>query len=173
MGKFSVKIEGPFMDIYRFLREKGFGIPEAKKLAKQQPAILHFKTFEEFSHCVKYFHREPFMVEANCDFETDISGIADAYAVSEEEMEIVKELSNDVHLNNIELINAISYWQTSDEMIPLRCGNNGEHGILFPGLDTENNTVIMACPDCDYIREDIPDIILEYYKKRKKTEKNE
>lgn len=170
MGNFIVKVNGPSMDIFRYLRERGFSIKEAKKLSKTQPTEIKFEDFEEFTYCVKHFHREPFIVETECEFDTEMSKLGNIYAPSDDEIEIAKELTDENHLKNVEIINAIIYWQTSLEITPFKCEINENHRPLFAGIDREANKVVMGCPDCDYIREDIPDEVLEYYNKNKKTE---
>lgn len=167
MGNFIVKIEGPFMEIYQYIREQGFCIQDAKKMAKQQPTVLVFDSFGKFSECVKYFHRIPFKVEADCDFEFDMTGMAPSN-VFNDDVETLDELHDEIHLSNIELINAIVYWQQSEDTVKFLCENDNSHTPLYAGIDTENDTVVMGCPDCDYIREDVPDTILDYYKKNKK-----
>lgn len=172
MEKFTVKIDGPYMEKFKFLRDKGFGIKGAKKLAKINPSIFNFETFDEFTECVKYFHREPFKIETDVDFGHDVSdtnNLAKAFGMSDGEAEIEDELSDETHLKNIEMINAIIHWQQSDNTDKFFCENNTKHQLLHPGINTETNTVVMACPDCNYIKSTIPDTVLEYYKNHLKN----
>lgn len=175
MKKFNVKIDGPYLEKYRFLRNKGFGIKGAKKIAKINPSIFNFETFEEFTGCVKYFHKEPFKIETDVDFGHDVSdtnNLAKAFGISSEDAEIENELSDETHLKNIEMVNAIIHWQQSNETDTFFCGNNSNHQPLYAGIDSKTNTVVMACPDCDYVKMDIPDTVLEYYKNYLKNRKN-
>jgi len=172
MAKFNVKITGPSMEIYQYLRQHGYGIKEAKHIAKEQPSSLNFKTFDEFIECVKWFHHSPFTVEANCDFEYDVDTLSKVYIPTEEEIKLAEEIKDETHLNNIEMINAIVYWQKSKDVHPLTCGNDSNHGLLFPGIDEETNTVVLSCPNCNYVQRFIPEIVFEHYKKNLKIKEN-
>lgn len=171
MEKFNVKIDGPTIDKYRFLREQGIGIQEAKKISKPNPSTFSFDNFDDFTNCVKFFHREPFKVETDCDFDYHMDEFAGTYTPTEDDVEIEKELSDENYLNNIKEINAIIHWQQSSDKDKFICGNDENHGILFPGLDIETNTVVMGCPNCDYIMKDIPEIVLKYYNNYLKKDK--
>ena len=172
MGKFNVKINGPLMDIYKYFRERGLGIQEAKEKTRTNPVILNFENFGEFTDCVRHFHMEPFIVEANCDFEHDMSEFVGDNIMSEEDVVEMEDFSNETHLSNIEMINAIIYWQKSEVVPSLLCDNDKEHGALFPGIDTETNTVVLGCDECGYVSHSIPDEIMEFYNSREKIEKD-
>jgi len=173
MSKLNVKVTGPFMDIYHYLRDNGYGIQEAKLKAKQQPSSLDFETFDEFVECVKHFHRPPFIVESDCDFEYDMTGVVGAYVPSEEEIEFQKVFTDEMHLSNVETIKAIVYWQTSGNVHPLTCGNNSSHQPLLPAINTDTNEVVLACFDCNYVQEVIPECVLSYYNEKIKNKEDE
>jgi len=174
MAKFKVEIEGPFMELYRYFREKGYGIKESKELAKPKPVVIEFDEFETFSECVKEFHRPGFVVNGSADFEHKLPDmpIGNAFAdPDEEELNIRDLLTKEFHLNNVEIINAILFWQKSEDVKHLTCGNDSNHRLLVPGIDTENDTIVLGCQDCDYIEEKVPDAVLEYYNSKFKPEK--
>jgi len=63
-------------------------------------------------------------------------------------------------LNNRVKLEKITQWQLNPDKHPLTCGNDSSH-ILHGKVDPETNTVILVCPECDYVQETIPDVVLE------------
>jgi len=61
-------------------------------------------------------------------------------------------------MTNQEIIDQINKWQNSKSIHPLTCGNNSRHENLVP--KERDNKVVLACPDCDYIQEWIPEVVL-------------
>ena len=60
----------------------------------------------------------------------------------------------------IELVNKFQDWCENTNLgHPLTCGGPCDHSSLKP--KEENGNVILYCPNCDYIQNDIPDIIFK------------
>jgi len=69
---------------------------------------------------------------------------------------------------NEAIIKDVEEWQNSDYTHELTCGNDSDHGILLPKeVDGE---VILVCPDCDYVQDYIPIIVIGFSDRRDQIE---
>lgn len=73
-------------------------------------------------------------------------------------MEAVRKVEN---MTNREKIIQIVKWQNNSFAHPLTCGNNSNHNLVPKEVGWwVFKKVILVCPECDYIQEDIPPIVL-------------
>ncbi|MEK7121364.1 MAG: hypothetical protein AAB857_01510 [Patescibacteria group bacterium] len=69
-------------------------------------------------------------------------------------------------MTNQQIIDKINQWQNSGFVHPLTCGNDSQHQDLIPKeLDGK---VVLACSDCNYIQNWIPEEVLSNYVERMK-----
>jgi hypothetical protein len=61
-------------------------------------------------------------------------------------------------MTKAEKIDKINQWQAATFVHKLTCGKNSSHKPLVPVIDFDE--VILECPDCDYIQERIPEVVL-------------
>lgn len=61
-------------------------------------------------------------------------------------------------MTNEEKISAVTRWQTAGYVHPLTCGVNSGHENLR--AVERDGRVILECPTCGYVQEDIPAVVL-------------
>ncbi|PJE51309.1 MAG: hypothetical protein COV29_00960 [Candidatus Yanofskybacteria bacterium CG10_big_fil_rev_8_21_14_0_10_36_16] len=55
-------------------------------------------------------------------------------------------------------IKKIQKWQSCTWVHHLTCGKDSNHGDLTP--KKEGDKVVLCCPDCDYVQNSVPDVVL-------------
>ena len=64
-------------------------------------------------------------------------------------------------MTNQEIITAVVRWQTDPRLHPLTCCNSYQvHAPLEP--IEKAGKIVLACPNCEYCQESIPDVVLEW-----------
>ncbi len=63
-------------------------------------------------------------------------------------------------MTNAEIIAAVNRWQTDARLHPLTCCVGDKHRHLTP-VEVEGK-VILACPDCEYRQDYVPEVVLRY-----------
>ncbi|HTP57230.1 MAG TPA: hypothetical protein VMJ72_03100 [Candidatus Paceibacterota bacterium] len=66
-------------------------------------------------------------------------------------------------MTNAEKLAHIKTWQESGVVHPLTCGADTCRQNLV-GREVDG-TIVLACPDCSYVQEYIPDVVLSDYAK--------
>lgn len=69
--------------------------------------------------------------------------------------------------SNAEIIEAVTKWQSDDNLHPLTCGTDSNHQPLE--AVEENNQVILKCKDCDYTQNFIPPVVAAFNGELKNT----
>jgi len=59
----------------------------------------------------------------------------------------------------LEHVKAIEEWQCNPEVHQLTCGNNSLHKFLK--VVVSHDYVFLACPNCNYTQDWVPDIVIE------------
>lgn len=62
---------------------------------------------------------------------------------------------------NQQIIEKVNLWQSAGFVHPLTCGKNSSHLNLVP--EERNDKVVLACPNCNYVQDWIPDYVLTTY----------
>lgn len=160
MGKFIVILSGPANDINIGLNDIGFSNEVINNFMYEENGVnkvkLEFDEFDAFRKFIKFFHRKPFTIETDCDFEIpsipNIKGFSD---------EISTKFNEESFKDNIEKINALVFWQNTENKYLCKDHN---HGILFPAINPETDLVTLACPICYYTnnRIDYKEIMEKY-----------
>jgi hypothetical protein len=53
----------------------------------------------------------------------------------------------------------VQAWQASPDVHPLTCGNESSHRLLV--AEKRGRKVVLTCPDCDYLQDWIPNVVIE------------
>ncbi len=72
---------------------------------------------------------------------------------------------------NREIIKRVKKWQRAGYVHPLTCRANSSHPVLKPEL--RGRKVVLVCPECNYVQEHIPTIVLEGVPSMASKPKNE
>lgn len=64
-------------------------------------------------------------------------------------------------MTNKQIIEKVNQWQGFEYVHSLTCGNDSRHRNLEPR--ERGGQIILFCPDCNYIQETIPEIVLSDY----------
>ena len=163
MSVFKVKVKGDAIDLQKYLRSTGLTIKESRKRSKNGVIDLEFDNLTEFKKSVIHFDDLGFLVETDCEFSENVP----IGTMLSREVDKIEDFSNKKHLANLDIINAISFWQTDETVKKIICPNNKEHGILHPGLESDTDKVVLGCTKCDYLTYDIPEEIILYYNENK------
>lgn len=64
-------------------------------------------------------------------------------------------------MTSAEIIKQVDHWQQSKHVHPLTCGRNSQPSLLV--AKQVGDSVILICPDCDYVQANIPAEVLSDY----------
>lgn len=62
-----------------------------------------------------------------------------------------------------EILKAVDTWQNASFFHEMTCGKDSRHAPLRARKNASGK-VVLYCPDCDYVQEEIPQLILASYK---------
>jgi len=67
-------------------------------------------------------------------------------------------------LDNMHKLDAIEKWQDDPNNHDLTCGNDSKHQSLVGRINEDESDVFLACVDCDYEQEWVPEIVYSQYR---------
>jgi len=65
----------------------------------------------------------------------------------------------------VNLLKAVIWYQHQKDVHQLTCGKNSNHKPLTVNVDKKGKVIGLKCEECDYIQNNIPDIVVDMYKK--------